>query len=159
MILVHHICHWDCHLPIYITCLRGVYRQYIKVLNPEIAARGKAEHCYRKVKGWYCWYTPRSHAIYNIYSIANMYIIATWHLWLYGPFSKFTTWLPMLRLMQSIMNLVILITFLINITGIIFMTHSSQVYMTYNTPGGAFDVAVTIVYIYIYIYIYMYESL
>ena len=39
----------------------------ISDLNPEIGARGEAEGCYGGVKGWYCWYTPRSHAIYNIF--------------------------------------------------------------------------------------------
>ena len=55
--------------------------------------------------------------LHIIYSIPNMYINVTWHPRLYAPFSickqlvsnsfQFTTWLRMLRLMQSIMNIII----------------------------------------------------
>ena len=55
--------------------------------------------------------THREATLYIIYSLPNMYINVTWHLRLYGstllfPFVsnsfQFTTWLRMLRLMQSI---------------------------------------------------------
>ena len=73
-------------------------------LNPEIAVWGEAEGCYWGVKGWYCWYAPRSHATYNIHVLTGTSMLSD----IYTPFSickqlasnsyQITTWLHMLRL-------------------------------------------------------------
>ena len=53
-------------------------------LNPEIVARGEVE-------GWRADIadTHQEAMLYIIFSIPNMYINATWHLWLYAPFSVY----------------------------------------------------------------------
>ena len=83
----------------------------ISDLKTEIVARGEADFCYRGVKGWYCWYTSRSHAIYPTCTSMLPDIYGSMLLFPFvnnlSPTLFNLHWLCMLRLMQSIMNIII----------------------------------------------------